>query len=221
MNAKNFIAQKLSAKVVGQAPCLSILAALFLLLPVAARSQSLWCESTSKSIFVDERSLNVGDILTIAISESSTENKNNDTSTERKSSLAAAITSFLYPPGATGLLTKNGSLPAMAFNSDHIHNGSGAISDSETIVAQIAVRIIDVLPNGDLMVEGKRETSFSQENQTIVLRGVVRPQDVLSNNTVYSYNVADATIQIIGKGTVSDSQNKGWFNRIWDKINPF
>jgi flagellar L-ring protein precursor FlgH len=210
MKATNFLAQKPA-----------ILAALILLLPVVAQSQSLWSETASKSIFADKRSLNVGDILTIAISESSTANKNNATATERKSSLSAAITAFLYPAGATGLLTKNGSLPAMAYNSDHAHNGSGTISDSETIVAQIAVQIKDVLPNGDLVVEGKRETSFSMEHQTIVLRGVVRPEDVLSNNTVFSYNVADATIQIIGKGTVSDGQNKGWFNRIWDKINPF
>lgn len=192
-----------------------------LALPATAQCQSLWCDGSSISIFADKRSLNIGDILTIAISESSTENKNNATTTERKSSLAAAITAFLYPAGATSLLTKSGQLPAMAYNSDHTHNGSGTISDSETIVAQIAVRIMDVLPNGNLVVEGKRETSFSNENQTIILRGVVRPDDVLNNNTVFSYNVADATIQIIGKGTVSDSQNKGWFNRIWDKINPF
>lgn len=192
-----------------------------LLVPAGAQCQSLWCDGTSRSIFADKRSLNVGDILTIAISESSTENKNNATTTERKSSLSAAITAFLYPAGASPLLTEKGQLPAMAYNSDHTHAGSGTISDSETIVAQIAVRIIDVLPNGNLVLEGKRETSFSNENQTIILRGVVRPDDVLSNNTVFSYNVADATIQIIGKGTVSDSQNKGWFNRIWDKINPF
>jgi len=210
MKATNLLAQKTA-----------FLAALILLLPLVAPSQSLWSETTSKSIFADKRSLSVGDILTIAISESSTENKNNATDTERKSSLSAAVTSFLYPAGATSLLTKGGQLPAMAFNSDHIHNGSGTISDSETIVAQIAVEIKDVLPNGDLVVEGRRETSFSMEHQTIVLRGIVRPEDVQSNNTVFSYNVADATIQIIGKGTVSDGQNKGWFNRIWDKINPF
>ena len=200
---------------------IALVAVLYLLVPALASCQSLWSDSESSSIFGDKRSLRIGDIITIAISESSTENKNNSTATERKSSLSAAITAFLYPGGATPLLTKGGSLPAMAYNSDHIHNGNGTISDSETIVAQIAVKIIDVLPNGNLVVEGRRETSFSMEHQTIVLRGVVRPYDVLSNNTVFSYNVADATIQIIGKGTVSDSQNKGWFNRIWDKINPF
>lgn len=210
MNTKSLL-QKLCALAVLAMP----------LAPAISYSQSLWCDGSSKSIFADKRSLNVGDILTIAISETSTANKNNATSTERKSSLSAAITAFLYPAGASSLLTKGGQLPAMAYNSDHIHNGTGTISDSQTIVAQIAVRIMDVLPNGNLVVEGKRETSFSQENQTIVLRGVVRPDDVLSNNTVFSYNVADATIQIIGRGTVSDAQNKGWFNRIWDKINPF
>lgn len=199
-------------------PFLAVCFASFL--PVPVLSQSLWTDH-SRSIFVDERSLNVGDIITVTISENSTETKNNETSTERKSSLTAAITAFLYPSGASGLLTKNGQLPAMAYNSDHLHDGKGAINNSETIVAQIAVQIIDVLPNGDLVIEGKRDTSFSNEHQTIVLRGTVRPEDVAANNTVPSTNVANATIQIIGKGTVSDSQNKGWFNRIWDKINPF
>jgi flagellar L-ring protein precursor FlgH len=89
------------------------------------------------------------------------------------------------------------------------------------VVAKIAVRIVDVLPNGNFVVEGKRETAFSGEHQTIVLHGVVRSDDVASDDTVQSYNVADATIQIIGKGTVTDSQNKGWFTRVWDKLNPF
>lgn len=191
------------------------------LLPAAAQSQSLWHDDTSRSIFADKRSLNVGDIITISVSENSTENQADSTATERKSSLSAAITAFLFPAGATPLLTKSGSLPAMAYNSDHIHNGTGTISDSQNIVAQIAVQIIDVLPNGNLVIQGKRDTSFAHENQTIVLRGIVRPDDVLGNNTVNSYNVADATIQIIGKGAVSDATNKGWFNRIWDKLNPF
>jgi flagellar L-ring protein precursor FlgH len=88
-------------------------------------------------------------------------------------------------------------------------------------VAQIAVRVIDVLPNHNLLIEGKRETSFSDEHQTIVLHGVIRPEDVTSANTVLSYNVADASISIVGKGTVTDTQNKGWFTRILDKVNPF
>jgi flagellar L-ring protein precursor FlgH len=119
-----------------------------------------------------------------------------------------------------GLNVNPSSLPAIAYNSDHKHDGVGAINNSETMIAHVAVRVIDVLPNKSMVIEGKRETAFSGERQTITLRGIVRAEDVTVNNTVLSYNVADATIQIVGKGTVSDSAKKGWFNRIWDKVNP-
>jgi flagellar L-ring protein precursor FlgH len=191
------------------------------ILPQIAFPQSLWHDDASRSMFADKRASAIGDIITIIVSENSTASKNNETKTEKQSSLTAAITSFLYPQSAGGLLAHKGQMPAMSYNSDAKHDGSGNISDSETVVAKIAVRIVDVLPNRNLVVEGKRETAFSGEHQTIVLRGVVRADDVATDNTVYSYNVADATIQIIGKGTVSDSQNKGWFTRIWDKLNPF
>jgi flagellar L-ring protein precursor FlgH len=195
--------------------------ALMVLLPAMAHADSLWLDGTSRPMFADKRAVNVGDIVTIMVQENSSANKDNSTTSERQSSLSAAITSFLYSPGASGLLTKGGQLPTMAYNSDAKHAGKGAIADSESIVAEIAVRVIDVLPNGNLVLEGKRDTSFSGEHQTIILRGVVRSEDVAKDNTVLSFNVADATIQIVGKGTVSDSQNKGWFTRLWDKINPF
>ena len=202
-------------------PKIILSTALLVLLPGIVKADSLWHDDTSRPMYADKRGMNVGDIITIAVQETSSANKDNATTTERQSSLSAAISSFLYSPASSGLLTKGGALPAMAYNSDHKHAGNGTIKDSESIVAQIAVRIIDVLPNGNLVIEGKRETSFSGERQTIILRGVVRSEDVARDNTVLSYNVADATIQIIGKGTVSDTQNKGWFNRLWDKINPF
>lgn len=198
-----------------------IVPAAYVALAANVQAQSLWHDDVSRPMFSDKRGAGVGDILTIVVSENTTANKSNETKTERQSSLSAAITSFLFSPGASKLMTQGGQLPAIAYNSDHKHDGSGAINNSESIVAHVAVRITDVLPNGNLMIEGKRETSFSGEHQTILLRGVVRSDDVAADNTVLSYNVADATIQIIGKGTVTDSQNKGWFNRLWDKVNPF
>jgi len=194
---------------------------LMALLPTLARSQSLWHDNSSKSMYADKRASGIGDIITILVQENSTASKNNETKTEKNSSLSQAITSFLYSPGASGLLTKGGKLPALAYNSDSKHDGSGSINNSENVIAKIAVRIVDVLPNKNFVIEGKRETSFSGEHQTIILRGVVRSDDVNSDNTVYSYNVSDATIQIISKGTITDSQRKGWFTRLWDKINPF
>jgi len=185
------------------------------------RAQSLWHEGSSKPMYADKRASGIGDIITILVQENSTASKNNETKTEKSSSLTEAITAFLYSPAASGLLTKNGQLPAMAYNSDSKHDGSGSINNSENVIAKIAVRIVDVLPNNIFVIEGKRETSFGGEHQTIILRGVVRCDDINPDNTVFSYNVSDATIQIIGKGTITDSTRKGWFTRLWDKINPF
>lgn len=181
------------------------------------RAQSLWQDDTSHSMFADKRACSVGDILTIIVSEISSANKNNETKTEKNSSWTAAVTSFLFP----GFVQYKGSTPAVSYNSDLKHDGTGAINNSETIVAQVTVKVMEVLPNRNFMIEGKRETSFGGEHQTIVLHGIVRPEDISSTNTISSCNIADASIQIVGKGTVTDTQNKGWFTRVLDKVIPF
>jgi flagellar L-ring protein precursor FlgH len=185
--------------------------------PRLVPAQSLWHDEVSKPMFADKRANSVGDILTIVVQESSSANKNNETKTEKQSSWTAAVSSFLFP----GFLQYKGTTPAVNYNSDLKHDGSGAINNSETIVAQVAVKVIDVLPNKSLMIEGKRDTSFGGEHQTIILHGIVRAEDVTAANTVLSYNIADATISIIGNGSVTDSTKKGWFTRILDKVNPF
>ncbi len=183
-------------------------------------AQSLWKDS-SVSMLADKRAHAVGDILTIVVQENHTASKDNTTKTARSSDIDASISSFLYPAGASGLLTKNGQLPAMKMGSKTDFSGGGQINNSETITSQIAVKVVDVLPNGNLVVEGTHQTAFANETQTAVLRGTVRSEDVQSNNTVFSYNVADATIRYTSKGAVSDAQKKGWFTKVWDKLAPF
>lgn len=185
------------------------------------QAQSLWKEATSVSMISDKRAHNVGDILTIVVQENNTASKDNTTKTAKSSGIDASISSFLYPPTASSLLTKKGQLPAMKIDNKQDFSGGGQINNSEKITARIAVKVVDVLPNGNLVIEGTRQTSFAGETQDAVLRGVVRGDDVQSNNTVYSYNVADATIRYNSKGSVSDAQRKGWFTKIWDKVTPF
>jgi flagellar L-ring protein FlgH len=201
---------------VGLWTCLLLAAA-----PLAVPAQSLWVEGTSRPMFADKRAVGVGDLITILVQESTTASKNNQTTTSKKVAMDAAIQAFLYSPAASGLLTQKGQMPALKYAMANDFSGGGTIGNSENIVARITVQVIDVLPNRNLVVEGKRETSFSGEKQNIVLHGVVRPEDVAANNTVFSYNVADAKIQIIGKGIVSDKQRRGWFTWLWDKITPF
>jgi flagellar L-ring protein precursor FlgH len=184
-------------------------------------ADSLWKTSHAPSMFADKKAHAVGDILTIMIQENNGTSRQNNTTTSKKAAVDASIASFLYGPAASGLLTKGGQYPAMKWSTANDFNGGGQIQNQETITARISVMVIDVLPNNNLVIEGRRQTSFSGEKQDAILRGTVRADDVASNNTLFSYNIADATIQFISKGTITDSQTKGWFTRVWDKLSPF
>ncbi|HUS34295.1 MAG TPA: flagellar basal body L-ring protein FlgH [Verrucomicrobiae bacterium] len=185
------------------------------------RGQSLWQENSARSMVADKRATHVGDILSILIQESNTANRQNNTKTSKQSTIDASLQSFLYSPGASGLLTKGGQLPALKTAAAQSFDGGGQINNSEKITARIAVRVIDVLPNGNLVIEGTRKVSFSGETQDAVLRGVVRAEDVMANNSIYSYQIAEATIKYVSTGTISDNQRKGWFTKIWEKVTPF
>lgn len=182
---------------------------------------SLWQEGTSRAMFADKKARAVGDILTIIIQENNGATRQNNTTTAKKASVNASVNTFFYSPTASGLLTKGGQLPALNYASASDFNGGGQINNSETITAQMAVKVIDVLPNGNMVIEGRLHTAFSGEKQDAIVRGVARPDDISANNTLFSFNIADATIQFISKGTITDSQRKGWFTRAWDKLSPF
>ena len=172
-------------------------------------------------MFSDRRAFAVGDLLSVIIQENSTATKDVSTKTGKKSGADASIDSLFFSPAQSKAFTKGGSLPALKFSASSDFDGSGKINNSEKIVARVGVVVKDVLPNGNLMVEGKRQTAFSGETQDIVLRGIVRQTDVTPNNTVFSYQVAEATINIASKGAASNSTRKGWFTRFWDKVTPF
>jgi len=200
--------------------CHGIVGMLILAMPSLVVGDSLWKDTEVRSLVGDRQALAVGDIVTIVVQENTTTEKDNSTRTSRKSGANASFSSFLYPPSTgTGLIGKNGEL--LKFNGSTDHAGGGTINNSEKIVARIAVRVIDVLPNRNLVIEGSRETAFSGEKQTAILRGTVRPEDITGNNTVLSYNIADATIKFVSKGTITDAQRKGWFLRVWEKLSPF
>lgn len=172
-------------------------------------------------MYADKRASGVGDIVTIVVQENTTTSKDNKTATSKQSAMDASITSFFYSPTASGALTKNGQLPALKYSSKNDFSGGGTINNTERIITYVAARVIDVLPNRNLVIEGKRETAFGGERQTILLRGVVRMDDISANNTIFSYNIADASIHIVSKGTLTDSTRKGWWNKLWDKLTPF
>jgi flagellar L-ring protein precursor FlgH len=172
-------------------------------------------------MFADKRAKSVGDIVTIVVQESNTASKDASTKSSKTAGVDMGITSFLYGPQASGMMTKGGKYPALKMDGKTTFDGSGSVGSSEQIVMRIAVRVVDVMPNRYLVLEGTRQTAFSGETQDVVLRGVVRPEDITANNTVFSYNVADVTIKFLSRGAATDGQKKGWFTKTLDKVNPF
>lgn len=202
-----------------------------LVLAVFALSQvqadSLWSKETAVSLFTDHKAKRVGDIITVLVQENNSASRNSSTKTEKKGDISASISSFVTGNIQNKIFSNNPGddnavqLPKLETTSQNKFEGSGAVNNSGSINSRFAVRVVDVLPNKNLIIEGVRRTSFSGESQTIILRGTVRPQDVTPVNTVVSYNLADVSIRFKDEGVVNDSQKKGWFGKLWDKVSPF
>ena len=194
-----------------------------LILAFSVRADSLWKDDVSRSPFADKKARFVGDILNIRVQESNAAKRDAKTESSRDGSVDASISSFLFgtSTGGSGAIKHGGVYPAMKFSNATSHKGTGTIDNSDSITARFSVRVVDVLPNGNLIVEGVRNASYAGESQTIVLRGAVRPFDIESDNTIYSYLLSDLNIRYVSSGVISAAKDKGWFMNLWDKISPF
>lgn len=188
------------------------------LLALSAEAGSLWTAGGSnRSMFADHKAAQAGDILTIVVSEAVAASNSQSKKSARDSSIADAITNFIYP--ATGL--HKGSLPSMALAGSAASSGSGDVSNNQSLNARAAVLVSDVLPNGNMVIEGARIVTFSGETQYVVLHGVVRPDDIASDNTIQSSNIADARVEFLSEGSLTDAQKRGWFIKLYEKLRPF
>ena len=100
-------------------------------------------------------------------------------------------------------------------------DGSGSTDRVETMTAFMTARVMNVTTNGNLYIEGRRQIRVNNETQFIILSGLIRPTDISPNNTVLSSYIADAKIEYLGSGSVSDKQRPGWLGRIVDVVWPF
>lgn len=186
---------------------------------------SLWVGETSKSsLFSDTRARGLGDIVTIRVSESSKGTKSASTDTSRKSSTSMGISDLFGAPldlGFNNLYGKNGFKPSVGAETDNSFKGDGNTSRSSLLEADITARVVNVLPNGNLEIEGRREIVVNNEEQLMILTGVIRPEDISSSNVVLSTYIADARIEYTGDGVLAEKQSPGWFTRILDKVWPF
>ena len=182
-------------------------------------SGSLW-QASSAGLAEDVKARRRGDIVTVVISEQASASKQASTGTSRASSLAAGMPNFLglEKTPVKGWMDLANLLNA-SFSSKF--DGSGSTSRAETLQATISTKVLDVLPNGNLMIEGRRNVKVNNEDQIIVLTGTIRSRDVNSDNSISSSLIADARINYSGKGIISDRQKPGWLMNVIDAVWPF
>ena len=195
------------------------------LLPVTgARADSLWPSNSSgphANMFADKKAQATGDLLTIVVNENAVAQSTQSKTSNRTSSINDSVAQFIYPPALSGLGTHGGQLPSTQITGAAAYSGGGAINNSQTLNATAAVVVTDVLPNGNLVIEGRRIITFSGETQYIALHGIVRPYDIAADNTIQSANVANARLEFSSSGQLTDAQKRGWFTKLYEILRPF
>jgi flagellar L-ring protein precursor FlgH len=185
---------------------------------------SLWQDRAS--LYEDRKARRVNDLLTIIISETTNATKKAGTNASRSSQADYHIGNlFNANLNQKVLKTPLGSyISPTAQSGDPITSafaGKGDTSRQGTLTATITAKVVEVLPNSSMVVESRKEVIVNNEKEIVVLRGIVRPDDISTNNTISSAFVADAQIYLVGDGVLDDKQSQGWLVRALDKVWPF
>jgi flagellar L-ring protein precursor FlgH len=187
---------------------------------------SLWHgDSSTNSFFVDAKGKRVGDIIRVVVNESASSQQTATTGTSKDSDINFQTSAMLGLPSNLGIQNFLGMGtqfdPSVNASTSKSNQGSGTTTRGGTLTATISATIIEVLPNGNFRIEGTRSVTVNNEEQIMVLRGVVRPVDINFDNTILSTMVADASITYTGEGVVADEQRVGWGMRLLSFIWPF
>jgi flagellar L-ring protein precursor FlgH len=178
---------------------------------------SLWSGSGYRSnLFRDSKARYIDDVVTIRVSETTQAAASADAKNTKSTSASAGFDNLF------GLEKAISELPTMVNGkSDTSFEGKGSTSRATALQTNLTARVVDVLPNGYLLVEGIREVRVNNENQTVHLTGVVRPDDISRNNIVLSSSVAQMSVRVEGKGIASQPIKPGWLFRILNGVMPF
>ncbi|MCJ9430338.1 flagellar basal body L-ring protein FlgH [Kordiimonas marina] len=213
--------------------------------PDKYQPNSLW-RTGARAFFKDQRASNVGDILTVHINIADNAKIGNSTSRTRTTAEGANIANaagaeqalkyglYGHSAGAnadsgSGTATNAAEAGANAYDpssllsagSSSSYAGTGAVDRSEAINLTVAAIVTDVLPNGNLVIQGRQEVRVNFEKRELLIAGIVRPQDISSNNTIEHTQIAEARISYGGKGQLTDVQQPRYGTQLFDVIFPF
>jgi flagellar L-ring protein precursor FlgH len=200
--------------------------------PVELNQGAIYQDGFAVRLFENTRARRVGDIITVTLVESTTGTKSASTSSEKKDditltnpTLLGSAVEFSYPGDLRKHIplrnTQTGNLGISATGNSQKFGGTGASAQSNSLSGSITVTVTEVLSNGYLVVKGEKIVSINEGDEFVQLTGIVRPEDIQSDNTVQSTRVANAQIRYGGSGAVADATSHGWLAKFFLAFWPF
>ena len=187
--------------------------------PAAYSPNSLW-RSGSRAFFKDQRAHQIGDILTVKVKITDKAEIDNETKRSRTNKEDSGLSSFF---GKKTLPHYDTKIPGRILTADSnaTTEGKGSVNRSEELKTNVAAIVTQVLPNGNLVIEGKQEVRVNYEVRELVIGGIVRPEDIEADNTIDSTKIAQARIAYGGRGQLTDVQQARYGQQFLDVILPW
>jgi len=185
--------------------------------PASYNPNSLW-RNGSRAFFKDQRAHQIGDILTVTVNFADKANIANETQRSRANTEDSGITNFFGQHKVFSV-----PVPGRIFTADSTasSDGKGSVQRQEALTTNIAGVVTQVLPNGNLVIEGKQEIRVNFEMRELIVAGIVRPEDIQSDNTIDSSKIAQARISYGGRGQITDVQQPRYGQQVLDVLLPF
>jgi flagellar L-ring protein precursor FlgH len=189
--------------------------------PILSNSNSLW-RSGSRAFFRDQRAVRVGDIMTVRVRVTDRAQIQNQTRRQRQNSDQMGMPN-LFGLENVSAIARTGIDPENLYRTQSSMNsqGQGSVNRSEQLTTNVAAVVTQVLPNGNLVIEGRQEVRVNFEVRELIVAGIVRPEDIESDNTIDSTKIAEARIAYGGRGQITDVQQPRYGQQVMDVLLPF
>jgi flagellar L-ring protein precursor FlgH len=185
----------------------------------SAHANALW-QTGSTSFFQDQRASKLGDILVVLININDLAAIQNQTERTHSGDQGFGVSGAIGT-AIGGILPAGSSADALiGLSGNSSSGGSGSVNRTETIATVVAAMVIQVLPNGYLVVEGRQEVRVNFEVRELIVAGIVRPQDIAANNTIESSRIAELRMGYGGRGQISDVQQPSYGQQVLDALMP-
>ena len=190
--------------------------------PTAASANSLW-RTGARSFFGDQRARRVGDILTVNIDINDRAQTQNSTQRARSNAISGGVTNFFGLENSLGRAFPGGFDPAKMVGTEGESNasGSGSVNRSERVSLTVAAVVTAVMPNGNMVIQGRQEVRTNREVRELTVAGIVRPEDISSANTIAHTQIAEARISYGGRGDISRMQATPAAQSLVERFSPF